>query len=825
MVIDFSKLNTTNTSNTLLEPRQIFSSLPQKNPRYSYLRDVQAQVMEKWFNRRNDPDLVLKMNTGSGKTLVGLLLLKSCLNEKKGPAVYIAPDKYLVNQVLQEAKDLGIETTESETSPSFLNSQSILVINPVKLFNGKSTFGVNEKKITVGSFLIDDAHSCLATIKEKFSIKMSNNEGVYDILLKLFDESLKVQSPTALLDIKDNDPSALLQVPYWTWKDKQDTVLRILHADKEKYKFEWPLIKDVLPFCNCYFSGTSVEISPRLLPIDVIPSFVNASRRIYMTATLADESVLITDFGAAPSSVALAITPNSGDDLGDRMILAPQELNPELSDDAIKGFIAEESKDKNVVVIVPSDKRAAYWANVSNQILKTDSLIEGIQKLKDGHVGLTVLVNRYDGIDLPADACRILVIDGLPEVRSLSEKIEQYILEGGDVFTKKQIQRIEQGMGRAVRSNDDYCVVLLLGAKLIQRIHDPIGKDAFTPATSAQIKLSQQLADQLKGKEINELSGAIKLCLERDTQWLSVAKGCLASIKPDEKSLADTNSENFYKAFMFARNQLFDKAVEQLQNSISKIKDKKLAAYITLQKAEYLHHISPVESQNALRAVILDNARITRPQAGVPFRKITSENKNQITRIQNYLSTFKLPNDFLIEVNAILSDLIFQEETSEEFEEAFYKLGTVLGYTSQRPEKEFGDGGPDNLWAVDKEAYFIIECKNGVKTKFVSKSDCNQISGSLNWFKERYGLSCKLCPILVHPYLNIHELASPDSRMRVMNVTLLDQFKKSIEGFSKAIVHDWDNVLNPEVLQKNINHFGLAYSKLVSTYTSVYKKI
>lgn len=41
------------------------------------------------------------------------------------------------------------------------------------------------------------------------------------------------------------------------------------------------------------------------------------------------------------------------------------------------------------------------------------------------HVGLVVLVNKYDGIDLPNDACRIPVIDGLPDVRRKIDIIRQ----------------------------------------------------------------------------------------------------------------------------------------------------------------------------------------------------------------------------------------------------------------------------------------------------------------------------------------------------------------------------------------------------------------
>lgn len=42
------------------------------------------QVLEQWFEKHASKDTIVKMNTGSGKTTVALLILKSCLAEKKG---------------------------------------------------------------------------------------------------------------------------------------------------------------------------------------------------------------------------------------------------------------------------------------------------------------------------------------------------------------------------------------------------------------------------------------------------------------------------------------------------------------------------------------------------------------------------------------------------------------------------------------------------------------------------------------------------------------------------------------------------------------------
>lgn len=129
MNIDFGKLGTTTTVDSAISPREIFTILPEKHDRYDYPRDVQTEVWNQWMERRNERDIVLKMNTGSGKTVVGLLILKSCLNEGIGPAVYVAPDPYLVKQVLNEGADLGIELTEDPQSPRFRRGKAILVIN------------------------------------------------------------------------------------------------------------------------------------------------------------------------------------------------------------------------------------------------------------------------------------------------------------------------------------------------------------------------------------------------------------------------------------------------------------------------------------------------------------------------------------------------------------------------------------------------------------------------------------------------------------------------------------------------------------------------
>jgi replicative superfamily II helicase len=220
-MVDFSILQSSQTENTIINPKDLFAVLSRKDKRFPYLRDVQTEVLVNWFSKRESENIIIKMNTGSGKTIVGLLILKSCLNEGKGPAVYVAPDKYLENQVESEAILLGIETTKDPSSLRYLSQKAILIINIYSLFNGMSVFGVGNEgsKIDIGSMVIDDAHACIDKIEEQFTFqifrktddKPDNDKDVYKKLLSLFKDDLTGQSSAQYADIEINVPYSSMQ--------------------------------------------------------------------------------------------------------------------------------------------------------------------------------------------------------------------------------------------------------------------------------------------------------------------------------------------------------------------------------------------------------------------------------------------------------------------------------------------------------------------------------------------------------------------------------------------------------------------------------------
>ncbi|WAH37473.1 DEAD/DEAH box helicase family protein [Alicyclobacillus dauci] len=835
MKINFDMLGGDNSADTVVNPREIFSVLPKKDPIYNYPRDVQTEVWNKWFEVRGNEYNVIKMNTGSGKTVVGLLILKSCLNEGKGPAVYVVPDPYLVSQVFEEAKKLGIEVTDDQESIRFKKGQAILVINVYKLFNGKSSFGVLENKIPIGSIIIDDAHACLDITESQFTMEIPYSTDVYTKLFTTFKGALAEQSDTGILELEAQSPTVNMLVPFWSWQDNIRDVTGILYeayrieeenfrkgtADKDydSLRFSWQLLKNCLSQCSCIFGSDKIEISPKCVPILSIPSFVDCKRKIFMSATLADDSILVSHFNINADKIKFAITPESSDDIGDRMILIPQELNPDIKDEDIKDFLKEESKKHNVVVIVPSHYRSNFWKDSCDLVLTTSNLQEGITKLKNGHVGLVVMVNKYDGIDLAKEACEILVIDGLPDVRRKIDKIEQGILFGTDDSLSKVIQRIEQGMGRGIRSKDDYCVVFLMGRTLINHLYVDGAMDKFTPATKAQIKLSDQLAEQVRGASIGDLKDVINYSLLRNTSWISKSKGVLVHLKYDASFKVNQVIKKQREAFNAALIRDYHKSVQLINETVNETSELKTRGYLKQQLAEYLYFIDQQESHVTLKSAVNDNHLVLHPLEGIQYAKLQRFIGSQAVQASDFFMQKynNNSNKFILGVNKLLEQLIFKPDSAPVFEEACKELAFYLGFSAQRPEAEYKKG-PDVLWEVGNLEYLVIECKNGATAPTINKHDCNQLNGSIVWFEEKYDSSCRFTPVMIHPYTVFEYASSPNRYIRIINTEKLDLLKSRVHGFAKALAAH-GSFGDTKKIDELLNTYSLKASTFVQEYT------
>lgn len=814
--MDFNKFLSSVGSTAPTEPRELYESLPDKAKGYGYLRDVQGQILTSWNERRDRRDLVVKVNTGGGKTIDGLVILRSYLNEGRGPALYVAPDKYLALQVQEEARRVSIPTVDDPDSPRYLAGEAIAVVNAHKLFNGKSVFSSRRAPrppVPIGCVVIDDAHAALAIMRQKLAIELPRDHAAFDHLLRLFRADLEQQAPNALLDVDDRSPSALAQVPFWAWREKLERVRAQLHEhrDTEPLRYAWPAVAEVLHLCRAVFTGNAVTITPFCPPIRHVTGFTEARHRVYLTATLADDSVLVSDLGAEPDSVRSPITPVTSGDIGERMILAPQELNPNLILHDIRAAIAELATLHNVVVLVPSERAADEWTDLSERVVYADGVSQAVTDLKAGHVGLVVFVNKYDGIDLPDNACRVLVLDGLPEVNTGDERLEAQVLRHAGT-DDRQVQRIEQGMGRGVRSNEDHCVVFLLGPRLSQLVADPRSFARFGPATRAQLELSRTVAAELNNQPLGSIMGVARQALDRDTGWVTLAKQALTKLAPQAGSISEVAVAR-RMAFEDASDGDYAAAADHLGSIAATVTNRREKGWLAEQRAAYIDQIDPAGAQQVLADSRRDNPAILRPLSGVTYQRLSSSNE-QARRATDVLTTlYGTAVELRLGFEALVEDLVFDRERTEEHEDSLARLADHLGLAGQRPEQVLGEG-PDVLWAFGDQGFWVIEAKSGARSQVIHKSDANQLAGSMNWFRERYDPTAHAVPVMVHRAHRLADDAAAPLGMRVLDERGLDRLRTAVRAFATGLASDrWDRA---DIVERHLTGHQLRTTHLPS---------
>lgn len=536
-----------------------------------------------------------------------------------------------------------------------------------------------------------------------------------------------------------------------------------------------------------------------------------------MTATLADDSVLVSHFDCAEAAVEKVITPSFANDIGDRMILIPQELNPDLTDEELKSSVATLSRELNVVVIVPSAYRAGFWADVAKLVLTADNLYDGVQRLKDGHLGLVVLVNKYDGIDLPDDACRVLVIDGLPDVRRRIDKVEQSVLSGSTEVVNQWLQRIEQGMGRGVRSSEDHCVVFLMGHSLTSSLCSHDAMQRFSPATKAQLVLAEKLGDQLRGRGIDAIAEATQFCLKRNAAWVRASKGALVKVAYPTKGMVNPSTVLRQQSFGAALTRNYSRAVELLQKAIDNSTERRVRGWLKQQLAEYRNFTDPVDSQRILKSGVDDNSAVLCPLEGIQYTPLRTVTIDQATECVRAVNAFRDPNALIVCLNGLLENLAFRPNSASPFEQAMKEVALLIGFGAQRPEAEFRKG-PDVLWETGNNCYCVIECKNEAVRDTISKGDCDQLSGSMNWFLSKYGRTCTGVPIMVHPAPVADAAASPAPETRVITREKLAALHDALRGFVKAVAGLPDR-RNVTAVRGLLTHFRLTGTAVVEQFT------
>lgn len=834
-MVDFKKKREAKSGELKIHPLDIYETLDRKHDK-GPLRDVQKEILVKWFDEfQKNKDVILKLHTGQGKTIIGLLILQSKLNQGISPALYLCPNPYLVDQTCSQADSFGIKycviDDSKEIPDDFLNGKSILITSAQKLFNGLSKFGLHTKSIDTGAVILDDAHSCIEVIKEAFKIKVRADHPIHVKLLNLFSDDLKKQQAGTLSDINAGDYDALLAVPYWSWRSKCDDLLQIISEHKDDVIFGWNLLKNMFSECRCVFTGSSVEITPYNIPLETFGTYHKAKHRVFMSATLNDDSFFVTGLGLDENTIVNPLKLEDEKWSGEKLILIPSQIDDIFDRSQIVSMFGKPRKNANygTVVMVPSGYEATDWKATGAFIPSSASkeFKAELQNFLSGNYDQTlVLINRYDGIDLADENCRILILCSVPFAGTLEERYIASCRSTSEQILLKTAQSIEQGFGRGVRGEKDFCCILLVGINLIKLIKSAKTAKFFSAQTQKQIEIGISVSKDIE-KDIENGVPPEKAFLDvlhqqidaREDEWKGYYADEMNEIKSSPKKnnvLSDLILER--TAYLCYRKGDIEGAIKNLQSiaDSKEISEEERGWYLQ-EMARYYCAASMEKSNTLQNSAYKLNYNLFKPFQGYVPKKINPDSVARNEKIIAFINKYESFFDLIMEVDTVLNNLVF-ESTSEVFEKSVEDLGKILGYESIRPDKENNEG-PDNLWKIDNQQFLAIECKNRVdpNRSYIIRSEAGQMGIYINWFKQNYNSNGKY--VMVYPKQKMLDKGVFfDEEVSVLRSGMLNKLKKQVGEFYKEFRKDNFNSLSSEIINKRLELHGLLDNNILNDY-------
>ena len=190
------------------------------------------------------------------------------------------------------------------------------------------------------------------------------------------------------------------------------------------------------------------QITPPFLPTGIYSFFDKDARRVYLSATMEFETDFARGFGRR---ILDPIIPDNDAGNGERLILLGSRFEKSVEKTRLATELLKANK---LLVSVPSYPRSIPWAQIGTPP-KRQTFSAELQNFRAASSGAFVLVSRIDGIDLPQDTCRIMLIDGAPAGASL---IDQYLYQTlllSNLYSTKMAARITQLFGRINRGRSD----------------------------------------------------------------------------------------------------------------------------------------------------------------------------------------------------------------------------------------------------------------------------------------------------------------------------------------------------------------------------------
>ena len=516
----FSGISVKKKARRPVDPIEIFQAATVSDDSINDLWLAQGDALREWHNHRNCGDISVVLNTGAGKTLVGLLIAQSLVNESTRHVAYACASIQLVEQTAEKARGYGLAATTyyrgDFSDHRYHRCDSPCITTYQALFNGLTRFRSDD----LAAVVFDDAHTAEHILRDQFSLRIDRTtmEPVYRDIVELFREYYRSIGREGIYDeVTGKRSSEILWIPPFAVHRNAAEFTRILLdaplAEQNVTKFAWQHIRDHEDVCCLLISENAATLTPPTIPLSTLPYFDSDVRRVYLSATLAAPDAFVRTFGRQPERL---VAPSTTAGECERLILFPSILD-ETEDDVDSSIRL--LRDRKALILVPTYSRSAKWSSIAEPPPR-DEVAETVMQFRDAAPNSDrklILAARYDGVDLPGDTCRMLVIDDLPKGSGPLERFQWDNLTLSNSLRSTIASRIVQSFGRISRGMSDHGVVLLTGRELRRWLLVPRNLSLLPSFLQKQIALGREVSEKIVSDD--DLTAATDGCLQRDTIW------------------------------------------------------------------------------------------------------------------------------------------------------------------------------------------------------------------------------------------------------------------------------------------------------------------
>ncbi len=792
MGINFGNLNLSGERPRPIEPIGIFQSSSVADSNINDLWLAQGDALRDWHEHRKHEDVAVVLNTGAGKTLVGLLMAQSLVNETRGHVVYACSSIQLVEQTATKAKGYGLPVTtylrgEFSDDDLYHKGEAPCVTTYQALFNGKTRFRADD----VSAAVFDDAHTAEHILRDQFSLTIRRVDlpDIYDQIFTLFHpyhDSVGLASSYA--EVSDRKSDRLFFVPPFEVQNNVAELRRLLLganlSEKTSTMFAWEHIRDHEDLCCLMISRSEIVLTPPVVPVSTLPYFGDGVRRVYLSATLSAPDSFVRAFGRQPDKIVAPYT-TAGE--CERMVLIPSLIQG-IDDDAsaAKSIV----RDHKALIMVPSFREAEKWADISH-LPDRQHVSQEVDLFREAPAPKKItLAARYDGIDLPGDTCRVMVLDEIPRGAGPLERFQWDRLHMKNSLLSLLSSRIVQSFGRISRGMSDHGVVVITGQSLVDWLLVPRNRSLLPGFLQKQIEIGEAVSKS--ATDVDGLIAASNSCINRDPAWIQAYTNNMEITLPKDVAIDIEKALKIALAEARFGKALWDRDFQSAANELDQVLDdaydfsKYSGAWLSLWVGYALQMSGDDESAADLyRRAHVTERNLPRPAVSQqhPDRSLPQQVVNvaeQMSIRASAPSSISLPRTFDRDLGPLS-----RTATPRQVEEALRCLGQYLGFDSTRPDNETGTG-PDVLWIDEAGSALCMEVKTDKQvTSRYTKRDLGQLHNHVQWVIDNHPEN-SIIPVLVGPLVSATHNASPSSTMMVAELREFGELGSRL----KATLHD-----------------------------------